>query len=403
MLNYSVRTLSNGTKLYIVPKKGYAEKKAMVAFNFGSCDTEFIMNGKAVSQPSGTAHFLEHKMFDGSQDLFSEFEGLGASANAFTNFSTTAYHFSCTDNFKNAFALLLKMVSSLDTTEESVEREKKIIGQEIKMYNDDIGWQVYFNGLKAAYSENRVRNSVAGTLETISDIHCEDLYTAYDAFYTGENCCIIAAGDIEPKEIAEIAEKNISLGSKTAEKKYLPEDSPNNDVEKLNMDVPKDIFNIDFRESIATDSISKRIALNEILLEILCGKSSHLCSSLTEKGLISDGLTAEYLCGKNYGLRIIGGESENTLEIAEQISREVERYVKFGICEKNLKRIKRVLKARRLFQCESLESICCTLADCFAKGIEVLDIYGGYDIIKGSDVREELKAFSDNNRVISKL
>ena len=118
-------------------------------------------------------------MFDGSADIFSEFEKLGASANAFTNFTTTAYHFNCTENFEKAFELLMKMVGSLDTTEESVEREKKIIGQEIKMYNDDIGWQVYFNGLKCAYSDNNVRYSVAGTLESIEDINCEDLYNAY--------------------------------------------------------------------------------------------------------------------------------------------------------------------------------------------------------------------------------
>lgn len=191
MLNYITKKLENGVKCYIVPKKGYAEKKAMIAFNYGSCNTEFIYNGKTIKQTKGIAHFLEHKMFDGSADIFSEFEKLGASANAFTNFTTTAYHFNCTENFEKAFELLMKMVSSLDTTEESVEREKKIIGQEIKMYNDDIGWQVYFNGLKCAYSDNNVRYSVAGTLESIEDISCEDLYTAYKAFYTADNCCII--------------------------------------------------------------------------------------------------------------------------------------------------------------------------------------------------------------------
>lgn len=96
------------------------------------------------------------------------------------------------------------MVSSLDTTEESVEREKKIIGQEIKMYNDDIGWQVYFNGLKCAYSDNNVRYSVAGTLESIEDINCEDLYNAYKAFYTADNCCIIVVGDVDENNVLKI-------------------------------------------------------------------------------------------------------------------------------------------------------------------------------------------------------
>ena len=112
MLNYITKKLENGVKCYIVPKKGYAEKKAMIAFNYGSCNTEFIYNGKTIKQTKGIAHFLEHKMFDGSADIFSEFEKLGASANAFTNFTTTAYHFNCTENFEKAFELLMKMVGS---------------------------------------------------------------------------------------------------------------------------------------------------------------------------------------------------------------------------------------------------------------------------------------------------
>ena len=362
MLNYITKKLENGVKCYIVPKKGYAEKKAMIAFNYGSCNTEFIYNGKTIKQTKGIAHFLEHKMFDGSADIFSEFEKLGASANAFTNFTTTAYHFNCTENFEKAFELLMKMVSSLDTTEESVEREKKIIGQEIKMYNDDIGWQVYFNGLKCAYSDNNVRYSVAGTLESIEDISCEDLYTAYKAFYTADNCCIIVVGDIDANSVLKLANENLHLGEKCAEKITKQEDEINNDVEKIEKNIPKNVFNID---------------------------------------LISSELTADYLCGNDYGLRIIGGESNNIEEILSEISQEVERYVTFGVSDKNLKRVVKAVKNKNLFGNESLENICSVFADCFTKGIEVLDIYAKYDIIKNNDIREELKTFSRNNRVLS--
>lgn len=401
MLNYITKKLENGVKCYIVPKKGYAEKKAMIAFNYGSCNTEFIYNGKTIKQTKGIAHFLEHKMFDGSADIFSEFEKLGASANAFTNFTTTAYHFNCTENFEKAFELLMKMVSSLDTTEESVEREKKIIGQEIKMYNDDIGWQVYFNGLKCAYSDNNVRYSVAGTLESIEDINCEDLYTAYKAFYTADNCCIIVVGDVDENNVLKLANENLHLGEKCAEKITKQEDEINNDIEKIEKNIPKNVFNIDFREDIETNDIAYRIALNEVMLEILCGKSSHLYNKLNYKGLISSELTADYLCGNDYGLRIICGESNNIEEILSEISQEVERYVTFGVSDKNLKRVVKAVKNKNLFGNESLENICSVFADCFTKGIEVLDIYAKYDIIKNNDIREELKTFSRNNRVLS--
>ena len=295
----------------------------------------------------------------------------------------------------------MKMVSSLDTTEESVEREKKIIGQEIKMYNDDIGWQVYFNGLKCAYSDNNVRYSVAGTLESIEDISCEDLYTAYKAFYTADNCCIIVVGDIDENSVLKLANENLHLGEKCAEKITKQEDEINNDVEKIEKNIPKNVFNIDFREDIKTDDIAYRIAINEVMLEILCGKSSHLYNKLNHKGLISSELTADYLCGNDYGLRIIGGESNNIEEILSEISQEVERYVTFGVSDKNLKRVVKAVKNKNLFGNESLENICSVFADCFTKGIEVLDIYAKYDIIKNNDIREELKTFSRNNRVLS--
>ena len=121
MLNYITKKFENGVKCYIVPKKGYAEKKAMIAFNYGSCNTEFIYNGKTIKQTKGIAHFLEHKMFDGSADIFSEFEKLGASANAFTNFTTTAYHFNCTENFEKAFEQSLGEETPEDDEDENVE------------------------------------------------------------------------------------------------------------------------------------------------------------------------------------------------------------------------------------------------------------------------------------------
>ena len=170
---------------------------------------------------------------------------------------------------------------------------------------------------------------------------------------------------------------------------------------KIEKNIPKNVFNIDFREDIETNDIAYRIALNEVMLEILCGKSSHLYNKLNYKGLISSELTADYLCGNDYGLRIIGGESNNIEEILSEISQEVERYVTFGICDENLKRVVKAVKNRNLFGNESLENICSAFADCFTKGIEVLDIYAKYDIIKSNDIREELKTFSRNNRVLS--
>ena len=208
-------------------------------------------------------------------------------------------------------------------------------------------------------------------------------------------------GDVDENNVLKLANENLHLGEKCAEKITKQEDEINNDIEKIEKNIPKNVFNIDFREDIETNDIAYRIALNEVMLEILCGKSSHLYNKLNYKGLISSELTADYLCGNDYGLRIIGGESNNIEEILSEISQEVERYVTFGISDENLKRVVKAVKNRNLFGNESLENICSAFADCFTKGIEVLDIYAKYDIIKSNDIREELKTFSRNNRVLS--
>jgi hypothetical protein len=170
-----------------------SKKYAAFATHYGSINNRFVVPGEneETSVPDGIAHFLEHKLFeqkDGS--IMDKFSQLGSSPNAYTSFAQTVYLFSCTDKFDENFSLLLDFVQNPYLTDESVEKEKGIIAQEIKMYEDDPGWRVFFNLLEAFYKNNPVRIDIAGTVESIGKINKEVLYKCYNTFYHPSNMII---------------------------------------------------------------------------------------------------------------------------------------------------------------------------------------------------------------------
>ena len=191
MINVISKKLNNNAMCYILPKKGYNEKEVMIAFKYGSKNTDFLVDGININQPYGIAHFLEHKVFeDRDINIFDNFSKLGLSANAYTNFDTTAYYFSGCENIDKGFDLLMKMVSSLYVTDENIEKEKGIITQEINMYKDDPYWQIYFNTLKAMYSKNSIRESIAGDVEDIEKI-TKDFFELHGDRNWGDDKAII--------------------------------------------------------------------------------------------------------------------------------------------------------------------------------------------------------------------
>ena len=118
------RTLDNGLRICYLPKEGFSKTFAILATNFGSVDASFTCEGRRYDTPAGVAHFLEHKMFeDQDGNALQKFARTGASPNAFTSQTMTAYHFSCTDRFEENLEILLKFVFTPYFTEENVQKE----------------------------------------------------------------------------------------------------------------------------------------------------------------------------------------------------------------------------------------------------------------------------------------
>lgn len=389
MLNIISKRLNNNAMCYLLPKKGYNEKEVMIAFNYGSKNTAFTVDNIDITQPYGIAHFLEHKMFEDKDiNIFDNFSRLGLSANAYTNFDTTAYYFSGCQNISQGFDLLMKMVSELYVTDENIKKEKGIITQEINMYKDDPYWQIYFNVLKAMYSKNAVRESIAGDVEDIEKINVEMLEKSYNSFYTYENCVIIGCGDFDSNSFFEQAEK-LKL-SNTKALKYETKDSINKKEFVVNMSVNKPIYHIGFRDSLK-NSLLDRLCVTNIIMNLLFSNSSELYDKLYSERLIDSSFNFEVLQGADYGAAIIKGEGENYNRIIDEIQTQVKNYISYGIAKENIERIKHKLKTQMLFNSENISAFVSLAADCYSKNIEILDIYNNYDKIDIDNIVNTLK------------
>ena len=209
--------LENGLKIFVIPKKGFNSFYAVFGTHYGGSMRRFEINGETIDTPAGVAHFLEHKMFDmpdGSNALNSLSES-GADANAFTSTDMTCYHFSCTERFEENLRKLLTFVSTPYYTEETVQKEQGIIGQEIQMGDDSPGRQIYYDLLSLLYEHHPIRDAVVGTKESIAEITAKTLYDCHSVFYAPSNMVLCVEGNVEPERIAAIAEEILPKDKKS--------------------------------------------------------------------------------------------------------------------------------------------------------------------------------------------
>lgn len=397
-----IYTLSSEAKCYIIPKYGFSQKQAAVIFRYGSCDINFSACGNKISHPLGTAHFLEHKMFQKKNvDFFTEFLKNGADSNAFTDANKTAYYFSCRENFYNNFESLLKMVTEEYFDDESVEREKGIIGQEIAMYDDDPNWAAYFNMLKKLYKKNPVRYGIAGTEESIRKICADTLSQAYNAFYTPRNMTIVVCGDVDCKKVFETAEKMVKeRESDVVREEYKETDIIGNNFVSKKMGLSVPVFNIGFRHSPGENGV-KQIYGYKMLLDIIAGESSKSYEKAFVRELVSQPLGLQYVWGGGVSLSVISGQSGDARKLGNGIIREINCLKKSGIDNETFKRIKKKHLGRFTRGFNSIDAIC--MAQTELCGLNS-DLFDSYNVIKNMDkdyIETLLTSFNSNCAVLS--
>ncbi len=344
--------MANGLQVYLLPKMGFEKTYGLFSTKFGAIDTTFIPLNKdeMIKVEDGIAHFLEHKMFDMSDgDASEKFAKLGASTNAFTSSSRTAYLFSTTSNEYACIELLLDFVQKLEITPESVEKEKGIIGQEIKMYDDDPDWQVYFGSIQNLYQQHPVAVDIAGTVETVNRTDKDMLELCYNTFYHPSNMMIFVVGNIDPdKAMATIKEnqdkKNFSLANPIVLKKVNEPKKIKTKEKVLTMDVEmnKIIVSIKVNEILENpkDKIKRELALN-LLFDLLFSKSAKLYNDWLNQGIINDSFSASFTQERDYAFIQIGCDCNDYETLKEKLLDLIKDFDTIKIDQEDFNRIKK--------------------------------------------------------------
>ena len=387
------KTLPNGLTVLVVPKPGFTRKIAYFATNYGSVHTAFTLDGQHYTTPAGVAHYLEHKMFDmPDRDVTAEFAALGASPNAFTSYGLTAYHFSCTNNFSPALRLLLEFVSTPYFTEESVEKERGIIAQEILMYADSADSVVMEEMNAGLYQHHPIRVPIAGTLESIQDITAQTLYDCHRAFYHPANMVLCVVGDVDADEVAAIAEEMLPTERRSV---AVPDFGPAEPetavtaVTRREMDVAMTNFQLAFkcpppsggRESAKAELVA------ELAAEMLFGQSSQLYQWLYEDGLIdaSFGGGEEFTAGT--AILTCGGDSKDPEEVRNCIINEAKFLAENGLDPAAFQRIKRSFLGFRFKELTSFDGTCYRLLAFHLENHDYFDFPGIFEEVTIEEVR----------------
>ncbi|MBR6784973.1 MAG: insulinase family protein [Clostridia bacterium] len=366
---------SSGLEIRVLPKAGYSSAYAVFGVKYGSIDTAVKnVSGEFETIPEGTAHFLEHKLFE-SEDLnaFERFAKTGASANAYTSFEKTAYLFKGSENIEESLNILLDFVQNPYFTQQTVEKEQGIIGQEIRMYQDLPDWQVMFNLLKALYSKHPVRIDIAGTQDSIAKIDADLLYRLYENFYNPGNMVLSVVGGIEPEKVAEIVENGIKkTDGSECERKFEKEDAvPVQNYIEEKLSVAQKQFMLGFKEDISEPllSLEDEIA-SQIMLEAVAGKSSPLFKKLLDEELVDMGFGSELFNGFGFSCVMLGGTSKDPEAAAAIIKEEFARLGSEGIDSAAFERAKRKFYGRMVMGYNDIDDTANLLMNLYFNGYE---------------------------------
>ncbi len=394
--------LPNGLRVRVLPRPGFARKFAFLAVDFGSNDRDFTLDGEKFHVPAGIAHYLEHKMFDLPEgNAMEQFAAHGGGNNAFTNYSMTAYYVECTEEFEENLKILLRMVTTPYFTPESVEKERGIIAQEIRMYEDSPDNAVFENLFAVMYPKHPISVPVAGSVESIADITPELLYACCRAFYTPQNMMLCVVGDVDAEEVARLA------------REYTPAPAPGGvrlisgwsgeyscgTMEKT-MEVAMPMFAAGFAsEPIAPQNSLRAEIVGDLAAEVLVGESSPLYQRLYEKSLIDSDFSCGFEQVRGVGLLELSGDSEEPDTVIGAVIDEAERIVREGVDAAQLERLRRSMIGRRTRELDSFESTCYRMSAYFFEGAEYFDSVRTIQSVTAQDITDFLRTVCRRDRL----
>ena len=392
------QVLPNGLTVLVNPRRGFSRKMAYFVTDYGAIHRKFTVDGEEVVSPAGVAHYLEHKLFDmpGGRDISGEFARLGAFVNAFTSFDLTAYYFSCTEEFDRCLELLLEFVSTPYFTEETVEKERGIIAQEIGMNRDSPDSRMFENLMTGMYRNHPVSMPILGTESSIGEITSRTLYDCHRAFYSPRNMLLCVVGDVDPRQVADIAARVLPAdpGPEVIPESAWPEEMtcPESYLEER-MEVAMPMFQLGFKcESLGKgeEAIRQEIAA-DLAAEALFGESSELYLKLYEEGIIDSSFGGGFETIDGMAMLTLSGDSYEPETVRQAVLAQAEKLAAQGIGEGEFLRMKRSAMGRRIRDLDSFDSTCFRLVAYHLSQFDYFRFPGVYAGITEDEIRAFLR------------
>ena len=389
--------LSNGLTILVVPRPGFQKKLCYLAVDYGSVHRKCVIDGEEFEAPMGIAHYLEHKLFDmPGRDISAEFAALGGFPNAFTGYDMTAYHFSCTEHFEECLKLLLEFVTTPYFTEETVEKERGIIQQEILMNQDSPDTVIFEQQAETMYKNHPVREPILGTEESVKKITPEILTHCHQAFYHPGNMLLTVVGDVDPAQVAKIATAQLLAvpAPKVQLQRHWPEnmtvDTP---LVRCCMEVAMPTFQLSFKShdpGWGRESVEMELT-GELAAEMLFGESSPLYMKLYQEGIIDSSFGGGFDTMEGLSMLTAGGDSEEPERVRQEILDYADVLLKQGISEEDFLRMKRSAVGRRIRSMDSFDSLCFRLCAYHFSGFDFFELPGIYEQIEKQAVLDFIK------------
>ncbi len=353
-----------GLRVLVNPRPDSAGTFAALGTNFGSVDR--VGDARGVPVPEGLAHFLEHKLFEDAQgDVSDRFSVLGASTNAMTGFCGTTYLFSTTDAPDACLRLLLSFVQDPWFTDELVRKEQGIIAQEIRMYDDDPDWRIFFGLLGCLYEKHPVRDNIAGSVESIAEIDAATLRRCYDLFYHPRNMCLTVSGALDPEVVAAIVEEDQAARPEdplaphvrgTSDEPLLPV----RDRHEEELAVSRPRFLMGVKETVLGGGpldVARRQLATRIVLDALFGRATTTFESLYADGLVDESFSASYSGEPGFGFSMLGGDTDDPEALEARLRETLVRARRDGLGTDALKRVRQKIYGQLLRSLDSTENV----------------------------------------------
>ena len=312
---------------------------------------------------SGVSHFIEHMLFKGtrnrtSKQIASEIDNLGGQINAFTSKECTCYYVKLLDSHIDiGIDVLSDMILNSKFNEDDLDKERSVIIEELKMYEDSPEDLAYDLLTENIYKNDQLGMNIIGTEESLNRLNREKLLDYFNKYYVPNNSVIAISGNFNFDEIInKIEEKfkvwkkrDVNVDIKKAEFKscFL---TKNKDIEQVNLAMSL--------EAVPLENDKEVYALAVINTVFGGSISSRLFQKIREeKGLVYSIYSSQSLYRKCGELGIFASMSnEHLKEVYESIIEEIKIMKKYYLTDQEIKESKEQLKGSYILGLESTSS-----------------------------------------------